>query len=565
MMRRFCALLIGLMLTVSSAFSVQAGFSTDGAKSSSVNLDKLTSNQQQTLEKTGKVWGYLKYHHPAITSGKVDWDAALIRELPALLKAKNQNEVNARLTTWFDTLGKLPNTPAQPYTTPKHLSWITNRNYIGQPLRDRLTKLSKQKITAQHYIQQMPTFNNAVYFSNENLYANMKPSDDGYKLIALYRFWNVIEYFYPHRNILSTEWNNVLSEYIPKLAASDSAESYAKTAFEMSLEIQDNHAYVQNFFRNKDLASNYGMRTAPLKLEEVEGKMIVREMSPRIGNVDLKKGDTVVAVDGVPTSRIMAYERSNVTRIRAMIDQDHVIYTPVRTNEKEMTLSIERLGERKEVTVPTVTNLFDVHEESTEPAAKWLDTKTAYINPKLFSDKEDIAALMETYKGAEGIVIDLRFYPNSLQVFDFIRYFTKDPNPFVNVYNADILRPGTFVKRSTDIYPKSDSFTYTGKVKVLVGEYTVSRGEYLTMALMEQPNVEIIGVATLGSNGSVGTLVLPGNIITTFTSFDMRTVDGRGTQRVGIQPDVRVPRTIAAIQKGIDEQLQVAIERMKEK
>jgi hypothetical protein len=54
---------------------------------SGVGLSSLSDSQVQNPATLGKVWGFLKYHHPAIVSGKRQWDYDLISILPRVLDA----------------------------------------------------------------------------------------------------------------------------------------------------------------------------------------------------------------------------------------------------------------------------------------------------------------------------------------------------------------------------------------------------------------------------------------------------------------------------------------------
>jgi C-terminal processing protease CtpA/Prc len=54
-------------------------------------------------------------------------------------------------------------------------------------------------------------------------------------------------------------------------------------------------------------------------------------------------------------------------------------------------------------------------------------------------------------------------------------------------------------------------------------------------------------------------MVLPGNLIVGFSGHDVRHADGRQLQRVGIQPTIRVERTIRGIVEGRDELLEAAV------
>jgi hypothetical protein len=56
----------------------------------------------------GKVWGILKYYHPTVTSGQVDWDQQLFKLLPSYLACKSPDERNIILQNWISGLGDVP-------------------------------------------------------------------------------------------------------------------------------------------------------------------------------------------------------------------------------------------------------------------------------------------------------------------------------------------------------------------------------------------------------------------------------------------------------------------------
>jgi hypothetical protein len=49
-------------------------------------------------------------------------------------------------------------------------------------------------------------------------YADLRLPDAGFQLLALYRFWNIIEYWFPYRDLLDEDWDRVLIEFVPRLA-----------------------------------------------------------------------------------------------------------------------------------------------------------------------------------------------------------------------------------------------------------------------------------------------------------------------------------------------------------
>src|SRR5690606_14531665 len=73
--------------------------------SSRINHIPTDSFSVRSLVKLGMIWGFLKYHHPLVVSGQINWDAALFRMLPVWLSLKNDTETNAFLAHWVDSLG----------------------------------------------------------------------------------------------------------------------------------------------------------------------------------------------------------------------------------------------------------------------------------------------------------------------------------------------------------------------------------------------------------------------------------------------------------------------------
>ena len=67
---------------------------------SRVAFDALNPAQIDNLTTLGKVWGFLKYHHPVVTTGTRHWDYDLFRVLPSVLAATDRSQANAALVKW---------------------------------------------------------------------------------------------------------------------------------------------------------------------------------------------------------------------------------------------------------------------------------------------------------------------------------------------------------------------------------------------------------------------------------------------------------------------------------
>src|SRR5215216_311205 len=54
-----------------------------------------------------KVWGFLKYYHPVIATGKIDWDKQFITKMDSVRSFNRKQEINAFYSRWLNRLGEL--------------------------------------------------------------------------------------------------------------------------------------------------------------------------------------------------------------------------------------------------------------------------------------------------------------------------------------------------------------------------------------------------------------------------------------------------------------------------
>lgn len=63
-----------------------------------------TGQSYDRLAGTAKLWNYVKYFHPRVTAGEIDWDAALMRATPKVLAATDNAAFMAALDEMLGTL-----------------------------------------------------------------------------------------------------------------------------------------------------------------------------------------------------------------------------------------------------------------------------------------------------------------------------------------------------------------------------------------------------------------------------------------------------------------------------
>jgi hypothetical protein len=79
-------------------------------------------------------------------------------------------------------------------------------------------------------------------FEREPAYRNIKLPDPGYQLLALYRFWNIIEYWFPYRDLIGENWDGVLMTFIPRITLARDGETYKRELMALIARVHDTHA-----------------------------------------------------------------------------------------------------------------------------------------------------------------------------------------------------------------------------------------------------------------------------------------------------------------------------------
>ena len=282
---------------------------TEFKNGSKIQISFLSDTQTESLYKLCKVWGYTKYYHPSVISGDLNWDAELFRVMPKILKSKDFSETNRIL---FDWLEQFPFKIEKTEST-KNLEqlqsiygqqlpdtdWIKDTSFLGTDLSNYLCELSKN-ITAHREHSYAVFKNGLISFEHENMYP-VSDTDSGMKLLGLFRFWNMYEYYSPYVKITTKDWDEVLLESIPNVATAQDYRSYVLAIAQVTAMTGDAHMTLTDKYGI--LRSYYGNYYLPCSILIIDGQAVV-EQTAHTEN-QLLPGDILLEIDGMPVeSRI---------------------------------------------------------------------------------------------------------------------------------------------------------------------------------------------------------------------------------------------------------------------
>ena len=401
----------------------------------------------------------------------------------------------------------------------------------------------------------------------EKTYAEMEFPSAEYRLLALFRFWNVINYFFPYKNLTGSDWNEVLPRYIAKLEANKTALEYQMTVRELAAETRDSHVGVRNA---KAYDDKIGLFTPPVILRYVENQTIVSKVLD--AQAPLKIGDMVLSIDGEPIEK----RREFFTRLTAASTPQALMYNihfHLLRGQKD---SLAKLtvrgadGKTREVEIARTLSrqdpkIFDALLRGGEKV-QILPGGAAYVDLERLTVAE-VDKMFETIKSAPAVIFDMRGYPNGT-AWSIAPRLTGKKSPIGALFSRPIIEATSFydgVFQTTDFtfpqtLPEWKGDIYNGKVVMLINEDAISQAEHTALFFeAARPDITFIGTPTMGANGDVTTMVLPGNLVVSFSGHSVRHADGRQLQRVGIEPTVKVAPTIRGLAEGRDEILEAAV------
>ncbi|MDH8700858.1 hypothetical protein M2138_000192 [Dysgonomonadaceae bacterium PH5-43] len=257
---------------------------------------------------TGQLWGFLKYHHPSVAAGEYDWDAEFINIINQIDSINDELQWKTILNNWVFSLPDIPqNTDKQPLENiinEERIKVKPNYGILFNPdylLPETISKLQyildNSIIDSNHYVS--INRNNAnLNITNENTYEDMLSPDLPYRLLSLFRYWNIVNYFFPYRDMCDNDWNKTLEEILPEFILANNQTLYKDACYKLATAIDDSHAAF-NIARE-----NFSSLKPPIKVKFIEDKLVVigYTKDDKYIKDKIKIGDIITAIMGVKTN-----------------------------------------------------------------------------------------------------------------------------------------------------------------------------------------------------------------------------------------------------------------------
>lgn len=439
-------------------------------------------------------------------------------------------------TTWNNSLNMNVN-----------LCWI-DHSFINDEIRQELRKIAEQKIKQPSCYMKLFEGRDDILIPNEKDYNENVIFFYNYRLLALFRFWNVIYYFYPYKYLIDQSWDIVLSDFIPQFITASNIPSFHNIIRKLTTRMNDGHV-ITNVSHFYDI-----FKFSYITL--VDTFTVIR--TPQEGS-SLKRGDIILSLNNQNIRSVRDSVAVWITSSNNHFTENaingwiyHVINNgcsiTVLRNQQVMTFKEDQKAVRTNTEVPL--SFYEISND------------IYYTNLAKLKSAE-VPGLMDSLKNYKSIIIDLRNYPvnsgfdellcnlSQTQDFDYAMSTCVDFSHYGAFYilNQHVTFPDELLRKRK---------YYNGKVVVLINSSTMSAAETKAMCFRNH-GATLVGTRSAGANGGVIDVSLFGGITVSYPCYGFYFPDGTQIQKTGIIPDIEIYPTMDDIEAGRDEIIEAAI------
>jgi hypothetical protein len=264
--------------------------------------------------------------------------------------------------------------------------------------------------------------------------------DDGYRILAAFRLWNIIEYWFPYRNLTEESWDQVLHELLPVFVEAGDRDAYRRALMLLIARVHDSHAYIGSALDSRPPTGPCGLS---FDFRFIGGQALVTHLRKAATGEGLRVGDVILALDN----------RS----IDDLIDEWSPFYggsnEPARLRDVApflsrgecgpLTVTVDRGGHRLDIKLDRVAGWWEGRQrwyDRPGDSFQLLGDEVAFLNASTLS-VESVRGYLEAALDKRGLIIDIRNYPSD-NVTGLGRYFIGDrPLMFESRYRTSII-PG---------------------------------------------------------------------------------------------------------------------------
>lgn len=509
------------------------------------------NNQNKSLSLYIKSWGILRYRIPKNKDECTQLDKAAYFGIESILKNSSKRNTNREIDKIVQTSLKfdLPNENQSELASDNNTqlqyfqnSWLENPR-ISRKNRSLLAKILNSKPSTTLFNINIP--NNGKPLELTYCLSNIDEKSIEARIFGIGLLWNAVEFFFPYKDDIAQEWDTVLPEFLNRVIDCKTDISYQQLTMELIELLNDGHAHINSY----ELMQYWGFFSLPIQVGAINLDslpIVTKVWNPNNLKEVFKLGDKIISINGISYKDYFTLNERYFSGGNFQAKRDKLYRTYVRTrSDKKLSVSIQRgsLKIKLEVIpIPlSLKNEADCFSIYCNEPVKLYGDSIAYLNLAKI-EPHDFGEYYNLVASTKATIIDLRSYPTN--ILDTIaNYYFSKPTTISNWVSPDYQFPGQYTPLQEEILGKENSSYYRGLIVLLVNNNTISRGEYIALALQALPNTVTIGTHTSGTDGDILRIDLPERLRAVFTTVRICYPGGIDTFRNGVKIDYELPNS----------------------
>ena len=385
------------------------------------------------------------------------------------------------------------------------------------------------------------------------------------RVAGLSLFWSEVRRSFANPDLgAAVNWDAVYLDYLGQVSKAESTQDYYAILMRLAPLLHDGHT---NIYPPEELAQHFYARPG-VTPALVEGMVVIQQVRDEKLKQQVHVGEQIVAIDGMeakayaekfvrPLASASTPQDSDVRTFSYMLlagDRDHPVKLTLRGTD----------GKQRDVVLPR-----SGWESSAEPRFpfRMLPNGVAYLRLDHFESADGPKAFeqaLQQIRAAKGLILDVRTNGggNTDYGTQILLHLVNQPlqptSSRVRFEDASVrAHQGDYIgwqslPEAAFAPPMPAEQRFSGPVAVLTGPRTFSAAEDFTAMFVQAKRGVVIGEATAGSTGQPLFLKLPGGGTARICVKRDSYSDGSDFVGSGIQPNITVRQTVAALRKGQD-------------
>lgn len=367
-------------------------------------------------------------------------------------------------------------------------------------------------------------------------------------------------------------WVGARAEFRPKAEGAQSPDGVRQVIREMLARLKRSHFVLMSASASDALP---GTAVVPIDIRLIGTDLVITRVGPAAAAAGLRPGDVIARVDRQPATSWWAAAELADARAKALdvwrratralygATGSLAAFAVRGADGAERLVSAPRVDEDGEIVALGNLPPFMVRVESREVQTD-AGKRVGVIAFNIWMTAIDapVAAAVDRYRGAAGLVIDLRGNPGGLaeMMRGISGHLLDEPALLGRMRMRAVPQPLEFranPRRSTADGRRVTP--YAGPVALLVDELTASASECFTGALQSLGRARVFGRQTMGQALPAATRQLPNGDVLMYAVGDFVTSTGRSLEGAGVMPDEVIALTAADLTAGRDAVMAAAL------